>query len=246
MQQLSPRRVVRALARPLAAHVPTAWGSITHVRTHARVVVLTYDDGPAPGATETIARILSERDASATFFMLLTRARRNPSLVRDVLSGGHEVALHGPDHRRLTSMAYRDVVMRTRDAKAELEDLAGQPVRFFRPPYGAQSPLTRRAVHRAGLMPVMWSATTWDWKDVAPEQRMAKVMSGARPGSILLAHDSYADSSDGADDLPGPVLDRAKLATALLDALESRNLATRSLCRALMDGAPVTKAVFSR
>jgi peptidoglycan/xylan/chitin deacetylase (PgdA/CDA1 family) len=210
------------------------------------VVVLTYDDGPAPGATEAIARILSERDASATFFMLLTRARRNPSLVRDVLSGGHEVALHGPDHRRLTSMAYRDVVMRTRDAKAELEDLAGQPERFFRPPYGAQSPLTRHAVHRAGLMPVMWSGTTWDWKDVAPEQRMAKVMSGARPGAILLAHDSYADSSDGADDLPGPMLDRAKLATALLDALESRNLGTRSLSRALMDGAPVTKAVFSR
>jgi len=238
--------MAQVVARPLAAHVPAAWGSITHVRTHARVVVLTYDDGPVPGATEAIARILSERGASATFFMLLTRARRNPSLVRDVLSGGHEVALHGPDHRRLTSMAYRDVVMRTRDAKAELEDLAGEEVRFFRPPHGAQSPVTRHAVHRAGLMPVLWSGTTWDWKDIAPQERISKAMSSARPGAILLAHDSYADSSDGADDPPGPVLDRPQLAKDLLDALESRDLGTRSLSRALTDGAAVTKAVFSR
>jgi peptidoglycan/xylan/chitin deacetylase (PgdA/CDA1 family) len=246
MQRVSARRVARVAVRPLTAHVPVAWGSITHIRTSDRQVVLTYDDGPQPGTTDSIIRILAERGASATFFMLVTRARRNRQLVRDVLSGGHEVALHGPDHRRLTSIPYRDVIIRTRDAKAELEDLAGAPVRFFRPPYGAQSPLTRHAVHRAGLMPVMWSGTTWDWKETTHEQRIEKAMSGTRPGAILLAHDGYADSLDGAHDAPAPTIDRAQLATALLDALESRDFVARSLSQALASGTPVTRGVFSR
>jgi peptidoglycan-N-acetylglucosamine deacetylase len=246
MARVSARRVAKFAVRPLTAHVPVALGSITHIRTGARQVVLTYDDGPEPGTTDSIIRILSERGASATFFMLVTRARRNRQLVRDVLSGGHEVALHGPDHRRLTSIPYRDVIIRTRDAKAELEDLAGAPVRFFRPPYGAQSPLTRHAVHRAGLMPVMWSATTWDWKEATDEQRIGKAMSDTRPGAILLAHDSYADSLDGAHDGPAPSVDRAQLATALLDALESRGFVARSLSHALENGTAVTRGVFSR
>jgi peptidoglycan-N-acetylglucosamine deacetylase len=246
MERLSARRVARVAVRPLMAHVPDALASITHVQTRESQVVLTYDDGPDPGTTDAITQILSERGASATFFMLVTRARRHRHLVRDVLSRGHEVALHGADHRRLTSIPYRDLVLQTRDAKAELEDLAGAPVRFFRPPYGAQSPLTRHAVHRAGLMPVMWSGTTWDWKETPHEQRIEKAMSGTRPGAILLAHDGYADASDGAYDAPAPALDRAHLATELLDALQSRGFVARSLSHALVSGTPVTRGVFSR
>jgi len=234
------------VVRPLLAHVPPAWSSITQVRTQERQVVLTYDDGPQAGNTDAIIRILSERGASATFFMLMARATRHRSLVRDVVSAGHEVALHGADHRRITSMPYREVLTRTRDARAALEDLSGTPVRFFRPPYGAQSPVTRLAVHRAGLVPVMWTATTWDWKETSQEQRVDKAMEGTRPGAILLAHDGYADSSDGAFDPPPPTVDRARLATALLDALEERGFAARSLSHALGSGTPVRRGAFSR
>src|SRR5215467_815730 len=118
-------------------------------------IVLTYDDGPEPGGTDAVLGALDESGASATFFVLLSRVRRHESLLHDVLASGHEVGLHGPDHRQLTGMDPADVALRTRAAKLELEERIGRAVRWFRPPYGRQSALTWRAVADAGLTTVL-------------------------------------------------------------------------------------------
>ncbi len=172
-------------------------------------VVLTFDDGPDPEQTPEILDILDEASWSATFFVLLTRARRNPELVRAVVSRGHEVGLHGVDHQPLTRFSFREALWRTADARAELSKLTGSPVFWFRPPYGAQTPISWLAVRRAGLTPVFWSGTSWDWKDVPPAERVAMAVEGAEPGRILLAHDGIAGPGDGSDDYPPALEDRA-------------------------------------
>jgi peptidoglycan/xylan/chitin deacetylase (PgdA/CDA1 family) len=238
------RSVVRASRRSARRGAGTLLGSAVEVRTDAPHVVLTFDDGPEPGGTDRVLSALADVGASATFFVLLTRVRRYPALLDEVVAAGHEVALHGMDHRALPTLAPGEVAGLVRDGRAELEDAVGAPVRWFRPPYGRQTVRNWRAVTGAGLLPVLWGPTTWDWKDVSPEERVAKAMTGVVPGSIVLAHDGFAGPADGACDGPPPQVDRGRLITSVLQGYAGRGLRARSLGNALTAGSLVRETWF--
>lgn len=221
-------------------------GSVTGVRTTRRQVVLSYDDGPEPGGTDKVLGALAAHGATATFFVLLTRARRHPGLLADVVAAGHEIALHGLDHRRLTAFSFAEVRRRTADGRAELEDIIGRRVDWVRPPYGRQTLRTWRAVKATGLQPVMWGPSAWDSQDVPQAERVAKALQGVAGGSILLAHDGYAGPLDGVDDGPAPVLDRGELTARVLDEYQSLGLTGCSLGDALTNGDTVRTAWFQR
>ncbi|GAA1313092.1 polysaccharide deacetylase family protein [Saccharothrix xinjiangensis] len=237
---------VRRFAEPVERMFGGIAGSVCGVRTAEPHVVLTYDDGPEPGSTEAVLAALGDFGATATFFVLLTRARRSPGLLAEVAAEGHEIALHGPDHRRLTGLPTREVELRTRAARAELEDLTGRRTTWFRPPYGTQSPRTWRAVTRDGLVPVLWGPVLRDWSDVPQSDRVAGAVRDSRAGSIVLGHDGFAGPEDGVDDGPVPVVDRGDLTRRLLGAYGERGLVGRSLGDALVSGEQSRRAWFRR
>ncbi|QRP47874.1 polysaccharide deacetylase family protein [Amycolatopsis sp. FDAARGOS 1241] len=236
------RRRALALAGPLTRPV----GSLIAVRTRQPDVVLTFDDGPEPGGTDRVLSALSEHGASATFFVLVDRARRHRSLVRDVLADGHEIGLHGMDHRRLSRLPSAAVRTLLASATAQLEDLLGAPVRWFRPPYGAQTPAVWRAARRQRLTSVLWGPCAWDWLDRPPELLAAQALRGLSRGSVLLAHDGHAGPEDGADDGPRPAFDRGDLVRRVLAGLDERGLRGRSLGDALVTGEAQTAPWFLR
>jgi peptidoglycan-N-acetylglucosamine deacetylase len=220
-------------------------GSITSVATHEPHVVLTFDDGPDPEVTPQLLEVLARRGATATFFVLLDPARRHPNLVERIRAEGHEVALHGLDHRRLPRLHRREAVSWLRSSRDELQRLVGTPVPYFRPPHGAQSPYTRILTRALGMQVVLWNATTWDWKNISQEERVAKVLECAQPGTILLAHDgAHHDSTAGAT---ASGVDKVDLLERVLEAYDQRGLRCVSLTDALAAGArPVRTASFSR
>jgi len=233
----SARRTVRRAAG-------TVVGSAVELRTAGSDVVLTFDDGPEPGGTDRVLPALAEAGATATFFVLMTRVRKYPSLLAEVVAAGHEVALHGVDHRALPTLTPEDVARRMRSGKAELEDAIGQEVRWVRPPYGRQRWHDWRAARAAGLLPVLWGPTTWDWKDVPAAERIAKALEGLRPGAIVLAHDGFAGPEDGACDGPPPVLDRGELIARVLEGYAEQGISARSLDAALTNGSLVRETWF--
>ena len=94
--------------------------------------------GDAPSRVQrNVERVLerfAENDARATFFFLGWVAERLPGLVTAVVEAGHEVASHGYDHRRVTSLSpeqFREDIVRTR---AMLQDLSGCEVIGYRAP----------------------------------------------------------------------------------------------------------------
>lgn len=228
---------------------PDAIGSVSSVTATAAhpQVVFTYDDGPTPGRTPAVLRALAEFDATATFFVLMTSVRANPELLADVVAAGHEIALHGVDHRHLPTLAPRVVEDNLRRGKGELEDAIGREVRWFRPPYGDQSPATWRAIRRAGMTSVIWSATSWDWNpQVDNDTRVAMATMSMRPGSIVLLHDGHAGALELADDGPEPQLDRYDLTRRLLQGCADQGWAGRSLGDALAAGGRlVTRPHFN-
>lgn len=237
---------VKLATMRLLESAPDAIGSVSSVRTTAPHVVFTFDDGPTAGRTEHIMRALAEHQATATFFVLLTSVRANRDLLDDLVGAGHEIGLHGIDHRHLPAIPPQEVETNLRRGKAELEDATGVPLRWFRPPYGDQSVATWRAIRRVGLESVIWSGTSWDWHPgVDNDARVAKATAHMPRGTILLFHDGHAGAADLADDGPEPLLDRYDLVSRVLGVCHDRGLAGRSLGAALTVGEVVTRPHFN-
>ncbi len=160
-------------------------------------VALTFDDGPDVTSTPSFLRLLDELGVSATFFVLGKHAG-DGALLRDTVASGHELGVHGWDHRPVAlhrSRTLDDGLRRTRD---RVEDATGLPVRWYRPPYGLLTPAARRVAERAGLRTVLWSAWGRDWERRATPTSVARLVSRQlRPGGTVLLHDSDRTSAPG-------------------------------------------------
>jgi polysaccharide deacetylase family protein (PEP-CTERM system associated) len=89
-----------------------------------------------PSRVEKTMRELFERlekgGHRATLFFLGWVVRRHPDLVREAVSRGHEVGVHGDSHRRadeLSEAEFRDDLVRSRDT---IEAAAGAPAACYR------------------------------------------------------------------------------------------------------------------
>ena len=202
-------------------------------------VVLTYDDGPEPVGTQEVLSALSDAQVTATFFVLLTRTRLSPSLTAEIISQGHEIGLHGVDHRSLIGMSAQAVYERTRDAKDELENLIGQSIKWFRPPYGQQTPVHVTEIVKTGLIPVLWNVICRDWEDVTHDDRLEGVRGIQKPGSILLAHDNIACEPDGVFYDPCPAFSRGHLSRSIIEIIREKGFLPCSLAQALEKGEPI-------
>ena len=83
---------------------------------------------------ERLLDLLSRFGHRATFFVLGCVAARRPDVVRAIAGAGHEVASHGWDHRRVTTLDAEAFSADVRWSKAYLEDLTGAPVLGYRAP----------------------------------------------------------------------------------------------------------------
>jgi len=83
---------------------------------------------------ERILRLLDERRASATFFVLGWVARNEPALVRRIAEAGHEIASHGMAHAMLGRLGPDAFGAELDESRSRLQDLSGQPVVGYRAP----------------------------------------------------------------------------------------------------------------
>jgi peptidoglycan/xylan/chitin deacetylase (PgdA/CDA1 family) len=161
----------------------------------ARIVALTFDDGPSPLTTPRVLEALAAAGAKATFFVVGAKAEAHPDVLRAIVAAGHAVGVHGYEHHRLYALLTPDTVARdiTR-ARDVVEREVGVRARWFRPPVGQVSPRTAAGARRAGVPIVAWSVRGLDGlRGRTPEQVVARVARGLEPGAIVLLHDASED-----------------------------------------------------
>jgi len=189
-----------------AAHVApavTSWRALRCWATPALAglgrpdhVALTFDDGPDPSSTPAFLRQLDELGWKATFFLLGSMARQAPDLAAEVVGRGHEVGVHGDDHRSHLRYGPAAVLRDLEQARAAIVDATGVEPRWFRPPYGTLSSSSLRAARQLGLQTVLWTAWGRDWRAEATADSVAReVARGLRPGATVLLHDSDCTSA---------------------------------------------------
>ncbi|MFM2092124.1 MAG: hypothetical protein RLZZ127_2613, partial [Planctomycetota bacterium] len=110
----------------------------------------TYDDGPDPEATPRLLDRLAAAGARATFFVVGSRVRAHPGVVRRIHAEGHALGLHSDRHHHafnLWSAARVEADLRA-CAEAVAQATGAPPPRWFRPPLGLKNPLVAAAQER--------------------------------------------------------------------------------------------------
>ena len=178
-------KVASSAFRPTGpAHVP-------------RAVALTFDDGPWPGQTQQVLRILRRFHAPATFFVVGQLAEHLPRLVAaERRQPGIEVEDHSWSHPLTPPFGeqrpriVRFQIGRTLSA-LEREDV--HPT-LFRPPGGGYSDRVVAIASSFGLRLVLWSVDPRDWAPGATARGIDReVLGHVHPGSIVIMHDGGGD-----------------------------------------------------
>ncbi|OED38092.1 polysaccharide deacetylase [Chromatiales bacterium (ex Bugula neritina AB1)] len=91
-------------------------------------------EGRVESNTDRILQLFDQFDVQATFFTLGWVAQKYPAMVKRIVDQGHDLASHGWDHRRVTTLSRKEFSEDIAKAKVTLEDVSSTPITGYRAP----------------------------------------------------------------------------------------------------------------
>jgi peptidoglycan/xylan/chitin deacetylase (PgdA/CDA1 family) len=177
---------------PLAPPPPRAPASYRSVRTARPVVALTFDDGPHPELTPKLLDILRQQGVRATFYVIGRNVDAHPGIARRIVAEGHEIANHTYNHPHLTQVGAARLDSELARTTESIVRATGRRPTNMRPPYGSINARVEQAIlGRHGLDVILWSVDPLDWRRPGAGVVRQRLVDGATPGGILLAHDIH-------------------------------------------------------
>jgi peptidoglycan/xylan/chitin deacetylase (PgdA/CDA1 family) len=169
----------------------------------ARVVALTFDDGPDPRFTPDILKTLAAEDVKATFFMVGKHAEKYPQLARQIAAAGHEIGNHTYNHVNLLQIPTERMVMEIERGEEAVFNATRQRPSLFRPPRGLYDANLLKETKDRGYTVILWSLSSRDWLEMRPQDISQTILQKVSPGEIILFHDSgNLIRAEGGDRLP--------------------------------------------
>lgn len=168
----------------------------------AKVIALTFDDGPWPGTTQQILAILAKYKIKATFFMIGTQVERNAAVARAVAKAGMPIGNHTQTHQGLAKLSASKVMWQIRTDQSTIVAATGVRPLWLRPPGGEMSRIVYQQANAAHMRLMLWDIDPNDWKRPPTATIVSRVLSAARPGAVVLMHDGGGDRSNTVAALP--------------------------------------------
>ncbi|HYF35325.1 MAG TPA: polysaccharide deacetylase family protein [Prosthecobacter sp.] len=166
--------------------------SYSQVNTTQPVVAMTFDDGPHPSLTPQLLDILKERNIKCTFFVIGKNAKTYPNIIRRIIAEGHEIGNHTWTHPSLTSRSDSQIRTELKQSEEAIFAAANYRPQLIRPPYGAINTRIKQLMFSEfGYSTIMWSVDPQDWRRPGASVVTSRLLSGAHPGAIMLAHDIH-------------------------------------------------------
>jgi len=174
---------------PVYSRAEAAPSLIARGDGRAKVVALTFDDGPYPIYTERLLAVLDAYDIKATFFLVGVNAASHPDLVREIARGGHVVGNHSHRHLRMKDLPEEDIRWEWQMCSHTIRAITGNLPRFCRPPGGGYNGTIVSAARKEGLSVVLWTANGADYTGISPKAIERRVLGATGPGGIILLHE---------------------------------------------------------
>ncbi len=160
------------------------------------MVALTFDDGPTLKYTSAILDCLKENQASATFFVLGSRADDFPQLLQRMILEGNEIGNHTFSHKQLTTLSKENIEEEISATQESIHNVTNRYPDIIRPPYGSKNDTVMQCAQ--GKKVVTWTVDSEDWRSRNTQTIVNKVLNEVSDGDIILMHDLYPTTAEAA------------------------------------------------
>lgn len=171
------------------------FGGITdRVETDAKVVALTFDDGPTEYTGELI-ELLQQQGVKATFFLIGSYLQKNPAYGAQLAKAGHEIGNHTFSHRTMVLKPYVTIEQEVQKTDSLIRTITHQREILFRPPYCKKFIGLPYYLREHKRKTITWDVEPESYADVrqSGESIVRYVVERTKPGSIILLHCMRAD-----------------------------------------------------
>ncbi|TYQ15316.1 UNVERIFIED_CONTAM: peptidoglycan/xylan/chitin deacetylase (PgdA/CDA1 family) [Acetivibrio alkalicellulosi] len=171
---------------PTPTPIPTQAPTPT-VDPNAKLVALTFDDGPHAQLTPLVLDKLDKHGVPATFFVIGQQINSSTSAVmKRIADSGHEIGNHSWEHQNMNNMSAQAIKESIQKTNRAIFEHTGQTPKFFRPPFLS----TNSAMFSSIDLVFAGGVTANDWdQSTTAQQRASAILNGVRDGSIVLLHD---------------------------------------------------------
>lgn len=162
----------------------------------AKLVALTYDDGPSESITNGVLDLLEMCGGKATFFVVGENIEMNNSALTRAAQMGCEIGTHTFSHIDLPSndeATIRDEIETTDEL---VKKYTGNPTYIARAPGGAIDDVSGAIVNKPFYY---WSIDTRDWESKDAASVIDIVQSSVEDGDIILMHDIYDSTLEASE-----------------------------------------------
>lgn len=154
-----------------------------------KYMAFTYDDGPSEYTLE-VLNTLDANNATATFFMLGNKMKKNSETVKTINSSNSEVGSHTYSHKNLVSLNEKEILNEINTTSIIFNEITGDNIKYVRPPYGNYN----NKVKNAGYPLVLWNIDPKDWLVRDSDKIYNNIIKNACDGCIVLMHDCYKET----------------------------------------------------
>ncbi len=159
-------------------------------------VAISFDAAWGNEQTETLLKILEEKDVTATFFLVGDWVSKYPESVKAIAKKGHDVENHSNTHPYMTKLSADEMASEIKNCNEKIQKLTGKCPTLFRPPYGDYDNSVVKAVKGQKMYCIQWDIDSLDWKDPTPQQMVERITSKLTSGSIILMHNGAKNTPE--------------------------------------------------
>lgn len=156
------------------------------------IIALTFDDGPNTTTTNEVLDLLEKYQVRASFFLIGNNINDESALsVKRAYDLGCEIDNHSKTHPYMNEMSAEDIAAEVKFVSDKVEEITGEPTKFFRPPYIAVNEIMYAAID----MPFICGSGCDDWNpEISTEARITRLKRLVKDGTIILLHDAEGNS----------------------------------------------------
>ncbi len=160
-----------------------------------KLIAFTFDDGPNNKTTSRLLDGLGEYNAKVTFFVLGSRVENNKEVLKKAYEEGNQIGSHTYNHLNLFLLNDEEILSEVNATNSVVEEVIGVRPNLLRPPYGN---INDHIKSLANMHIINWDVDTEDWKLKDRNLIKDKILADAHDGAIVLLHDIYTESVEGA------------------------------------------------
>ena len=165
-------------------------GGVQRAQNGRKEVFLTFDDGPDAVYTPQVLEILRRHGIKAVFFVTGHNAKKHPDIIKTMVQEGHEVGIHGMNHRFSWFIDPLTTLKDIKQANDVVEQITGKRPAFYRAPWGVFNIVNYFNFLINKQHSLLWTFMCWDWTKTCSAQSIAGlVRRRIKNGSIIILHD---------------------------------------------------------